>query len=645
MCGIAGFLRANGQRLPQDRAVLEAMAQTIRHRGPDGQGVWSEGGVGLAHRRLSIIDLSEAANQPMLTPDGRYAICYNGEIYNYRELRADLERLGDTFRTQSDTEVLLYALRRWGADALTRLNGMFAFAFWDAERRTLMLARDRVGEKPLVYATSGGALVFGSEIKAICAWPGFERRPDFRAISHFLAFQYVPSPMTAFDGVLKLPPGSYVIAREGSVSEPKRYWRPAAPRERKVASSRDLAAEARELLRQGVKRRLVSDVPVGAFLSGGIDSSMTTALMALENGAAIKTFSIGFDEPQYDERNFARMIAQRYGTDHHEEVVREDAADILPELVWHYGEPFADSSALPTFFLSRLARRHVIVALSGDGGDEFFMGYGRYKTCLDMEWIGGVPRAVRKAAGFIANAMPEDLAKRRYFRGARRLLKLASDMPASRYEFTVMSFQDTDKKSAYGERLTPYLQESSVRLLDSYFEASPTLPSGAAYADIHTYLPDDILVKVDIAAMAHGLETRPPFLDPDLMDWACAVPPSLKIQGGVLKKILKDAAADLLPEQVIYRPKMGFGVPIDQWFKRKFETLARDKLLSPQALSRGLFRPGYAQGILDDHASGRQLHHTRLWALLMLEMWFETWIDSAAPAAKAPQTRTLAAAF
>lgn len=643
MCGIAGFLRPTGASRPDDSAILQAMAQTIRHRGPDGQGVWAERGAGFAHRRLSIIDLSESANQPMVSADGKHALCYNGEIYNFRDVRDELQRLGETFRTQSDTEVLLYALRRWGADALKRLNGMFAFAFWDSERRTMMLARDRIGEKPLVYASVGGTLIFGSEIKALCAFPGFERRPDLRAISHYLAFQYVPAPMTAFAGVRKLPPGSYLIARPGEIGEPKSYWRLPPPRERKIADKRDLAAEARELLRQGVKRRLVSDVPVGAFLSGGIDSSMTTALMAQESSGPIKAFSIGFDEPQYDERAFARLVAQRYGVEHHEEVVREDAADILPQLVWHYGEPFADSSALPTYFLSRLARRHVTVALSGDGGDEFFMGYGRYKTCLDMQWIGGVPRALRRAAGYVAQTMPESLAQRRYFRGARRLLKLASDMPASQYEFTIMSFQDTDKRDAFGEALRPHLAESSVRLLDSYFDAAPSLPSGAAWADIHTYLPDDILVKVDIAAMAHGLETRPPFLDPDLMEWAAALPPSVKTEGGVLKKILKDAAEGLLPTEVIHRPKMGFGVPIDVWFKRKFEKTARDALLSKRALSRGLFRPGYVEQIVDDHVSGRTLHHTRIWAMLMLELWFETWIDDAPSLARVPELGEAAA--
>jgi asparagine synthase (glutamine-hydrolysing) len=605
--------------------------------------VWAENGVGFGHRRLSVIDLSEAANQPMLTPDGRHAICFNGEIYNYLDLKRELERAGDTFRTQCDTEALLYALRRWGPDALSRVNGMFAFAFWDREARTLMLARDRIGEKPLAYAVVGGDLVFGSEIKAICAFPGFERRADLAAISHYLAFQYVPAPMTAFAGVKKLPPASYLIARPGAVGEPVTYWRLPPPRARRIGSERDLAAEARDLLRQGVRRRLVADVPVGAFLSGGIDSSMTTALMAQEAGGRIKAFSIGFDEPRYDERAFARLVAQRYGVEHHEEVVREDAASILPTLVWHYGEPFADSSALPTYFLSRLARRHVTVALSGDGGDEFFMGYGRYKTCMDMEWIGGVPRPLRRAAGRIADAMPEGLARRRYFRGARRLLKLASDDPASRYEFTIMSFQDSDKREAYGEALAPYLGASSVRLLDPYFDAAPDLPSGAAWADIHTYLPDDILVKVDIAAMAHGLETRPPFLDPDLMEWAAALPPDVKTRDGALKRILKDAARGLLPDEVIDRPKMGFGVPLDIWFQRQFEGLARDALLSDSARARGLFKPDYVERVLSDHASGRQLHHTRIWTLLMLELWFQTWIDGA-PAAIGGDSELLVAA-
>lgn len=628
MCGIAGFMRGEGQNAPGDHQLLHRMASAIAHRGPDGEGVWVGDGVGFAHRRLSVIDLSDAASQPMSTADGRHAITYNGEIYNYMEVRRALEALGETFVTNSDTEALLLGLRRWGVAALDRCNGMFAFAFWDKERRRLLLARDRIGKKPLYYAFVGGDFVFGSEIKALCLWPHLRRAPNYQAISHYLGLQYVPGPQTAFEGVFKLPPGHVLEIAPGRRAEPRRYWALPPPTDRPVDPKRDLPAEARDLLAQAVRRRLVADVPVGAFLSGGIDSSTTTALMALERkGSPIKTFSIGFEESDYDERRFARMVAQRYGADHHEEMVKEDAADLLPKLVWHYNEPFADSSAVPMFYLSRLARRHVTVALSGDGGDEFFLGYGRYAACMDYEWIGGIPKFVRRAAGLVAAKMPSFLARRRYFSGARRLLQLASDSAAARYEPTIAYFHDADKKDAYGATLAPYLEKSALRLLDSYFEESPNFLAGAAWTDIHTYLPDDIFVKVDVATMAYGLEARAPFVDKELMEWAAAIPSGAKVVNRELKYILKKAAEPLLPHDVIYRPKMGFGVPIDHWFRRNFATLARDTLMSKKALSRGLLRSDYIDRVLKEHASGERMHQTRLWAMLMLEMWFDMWID------------------
>lgn len=649
MCGIAGFLRATSVNEPVDPGILRAMAAAIRHRGPDDEDVWHAGGVGFAHRRLAVIDPAPHGRQPMLRGDGRWAITFNGEIYNYKELRRELEAEGERFQTQSDTEVLLAALIRWGVQALNRLNGMYAFAFWDSRDKRLLLARDRIGKKPLYYAKVGGTLVFGSEIKAVLAWPDLERRPNLEAIHHYLALQYVPSPFTAFEGIERLPPGSFVEISPGEAPVAKRYWHLPVPVETNPATKFDIAAlaeEARELLETSVRRRMVADVPVGAFLSGGVDSSAITAMMALQSSRPVKTFSIGFDHADYDERKYARMVAERYGTDHYEEVVDADASEILPDLVWHYGEPFADSSALPTFYVSRLARQHVTVALSGDGGDEFFLGYQRYGACANMAWIDNVPGFARGVAKWTANAIPTAVAGRRYIRGARRLLQYVSSTGLQRYEPMMMYFQQDDRRAAYGELLQPYAAVSSLNILEPYFQASSDMAVGAAWADIHTYLPDDLLVKVDVASMAFGLECRAPFLDVELMEWASRVPAAAKMPGGSLKGLLKKAVEPLLPAEIINRPKLGFGAPIEPWLKRDLFELAEEVLTDSRTENRNLFRPGYAATLLREHRDGIRLNHTRIWAMLILEFWFRTWIDppvspTAAPSKQNQELRNL----
>jgi asparagine synthase (glutamine-hydrolysing) len=624
MCGLVGFLRAKGPARDGDVGLLRAMAGQVAHRGPDDEGVWTGDGVGLGHRRLSVIDTSSGGHQPMTR--GRWTLVLNGEIYNYLDLRAELEASGRTFTTRSDTEVLLVALTVWGVGAIKRLNGMFAFALWDEERRELLLARDRIGKKPLYYAKVGADLVFGSEIKAVLQWPGLERVPDLRAIHHYLSMQYVPSPFTAFKGVHSLSPGHLAVCRPGEAVVPARYWDIPSPSTLHRRDG-DLSGELRELLARAVKRRLVADVPVGSFLSGGVDSSSVTALMAREAGGRIKTFSIGFADAAFDERKYARMVADRYATDHHEEVIDEDATAILPDIVWHYGQPFADPSAIPTYYLSRLARRHVTVALSGDGGDEFFLGYDRYEACRRLAWADNLPVSVRGLLGLGAAAIPSPLSDVKYFRTAKRLLRQWSSTRGRRYEPTIMYFLGADKESAYGDLMRPNLADDSMSLLAPWLEAGPTLVEGAAYADQHSYLPDDILVKVDVASMAFGLEVRAPLLDVELMEWAAALPAAIKAPNGRLKGLLKDAVAPLLPPEIIDRPKMGFGVPIEEWLRFGFGTYAREVLTSTEAKKRGLFRPEYTRQLLDEHTSGRRLHHNRIWAMLMLELWFVMWID------------------
>jgi asparagine synthase (glutamine-hydrolysing) len=390
------------------------------------------------------------------------------------------------------------------------------------------------------------------------------------------------------------------------------------------------------LLDESVRLRMVSDVPVGAFLSGGVDSSAVVAMMARHSPGRVKTFCIGFDEAGYDERQYARMVAERYDTEHHEMVVRPRALDVLPRIVWHYNEPFADPSAVPTYYVSEIARRHVTVALNGDGGDESFLGYSRYKTCLQSEWISRIPRPLRRLAASTADAIPPGWERHAVPRIARRWLRHIDPQDAARYAPSIAYYFEQDKLAGYGEGLRPFLADSTLNLLQPYFEQSPSFVGGAAWADIHTYLPDDLLVKVDVASMAHGLEARSPLLDHRLMEWAARIPVAQKLKGGETKQILKKALEPHLPHDVLYRPKMGFGVPIDAWFRTDIKEFAYDTLLGNAARQRGLLDIAHVHQMLDEHCAGTRLHHTRLWGLLMLELWFQMWIDPAEPPMQAP---------
>jgi asparagine synthase (glutamine-hydrolysing) len=605
------------------------MMSTLHHRGPDDQGIWLGSGIGLAHTRLSIIDLTVAGHQPMALPDQSLYITFNGEIYNFLELRSELEKEGAQFRSHSDTEVILHGYRRWGTQVFSKLRGMFALALWDDRARELVLARDRIGKKPLFFAWHDDVLLFGSEIKALLAWPGFPRVADLGAIHHYLTLQYIPGPMSAFRGIHKLPQATYMTINQEGRASTREYWSLPSPSSARTRNTDDLKAELLGLLDESVRLRMISDVPLGAFLSGGVDSSAVVAMMARAAGKRVKTFCIGFEEEQFDERRFARLVADRYETDHHELVVRPEATSVLPTLVWHYGEPYADPSALPTYYVSEIARRFVTVALNGDGGDENFLGYTRYEQCLAMEWVRRVPHAVRLAASTAAAVLPSALDRSRIVRGVRWRLSRLGALDSRRYAPSIVYFFDQDKAAGYADRMSGYLRQSSLDLLEPWFKQAPSFVSGAAWADIHTYLPDDLLVKVDIASMAHALEARSPFLDHHVMEWAAEIPASQKMLGGQTKGLLKSAMEPHLPDEVLYRPKMGFGVPIERWLQSELKQFAFDTLLSRQATERGLFRPSYVRQLLDEHCSGVRLHQTRLWALLMLELWFQMWIDPA----------------
>jgi asparagine synthase (glutamine-hydrolysing) len=642
MCGIAGIF-ATKAAVPVDMlATIGRMVQIIDHRGPDDQGVWVGPGIALGHARLSILDLTAAGHQPMPNGDGSIQIVFNGEIYNFVELRAELSERGYFFKSRTDTEVILNGYHCWGEQVFRRLRGMFAIALWDRRSEKLVLARDRVGKKPLFYAWHGDLLLFGSEVKAILAWPGFIREPEYEGIHHYLSLQYVPTPWSAFKGVKKFPSASYMsVTREGRTTTQK-YWALPAPLQARHRPLPELKEELLALLDEAVRLRMIADVPLGAFLSGGVDSSAIVAMMARHSSGRVKTFCIGFDEASYDERAYARMVAERYDTDHHVMVVRPKAAAVLPLLTWHYNEPFADPSAIPTYYVAQMARQHVTVVLNGDGGDESFLGYSRYSQCMETEWINSLPLSLRQLASRIVQSIPPDVDRYRVLRVARRWLSYVSEKPSRRYAPSMAYFYDHDKVAGYDFHMRSFLADSSLDLLEPYFRESKSYVGGAAWADIHTYLPDDLLVKVDIASMAHGLEARSPLLDHKLMEWAARIPSAQKMESRVTKSILKSALEPFLPNDILYRPKMGFGVPIDEWLKGELKEFAYDTLLSTQARQRGIITPAYVTSMLDEHCGGIRLHHTRLWALLMLELWFQMWIDPAEVPLSPPTTASLA---
>jgi asparagine synthase (glutamine-hydrolysing) len=624
MCGIAGRLNFRSGA-PVDPAVLRGMGDLLAHRGPDGEGLWHAGTVGLVHRRLAVIDLSDGARQPMTGEDPRVWAVLNGELYNFRELRTALEARGHRFRTRSDTEVLLAAYAAHGVDCLSRLRGMFAFALWDGGRRRLLLARDRPGKKPCYYRLDRDGIAFASEPKAFLAEPAFEATPALGALSDYLTYHYVPAPGSAFAGLQRVPPAHYLLVEDGQVRL-ERYWQlrylPKRPQ-----SEADAAAELLARLREAVRCRLVADVPVGAFLSGGIDSSTVVALMAEAGPAPVRTFSVGFEERSHDELPFARLVARRHGTEHHEFVLRPDAVDILPRLIWHYNEPYADSSAIATFHLAEQTRRHVTVALNGDGGDENLAGYRRHLAGRFADQYAGLARPVQRPLAALVDALPGSGRSADY---ARRFVAGLGAPPAERYARWASHLEPALKQELTTEefRRAAGARDSLEHLADRYRQA-PGLDvvDAALAADVETYLPDDLLVKVDIATMTHGLEGRSPFLDHELMEYCASLPSDLKLRGRTPKYLLRRAVRGLLPADVIERPKQGFSVPIDRWFRQELQTMVHDVLLDARTLQRGYFREAVVRRLLDEHRRGVRGWHAELWSLLVLELWHRMFVD------------------
>ena len=604
------------------------MCRLLVHRGPDEQGEFTDGPLGFGHRRLSVIDLTAAAGQPMTSEDGQVCITFNGEIYNFRELRNVLEGRGHEFRSKSDTEVILAAYREYGMKCVDHLRGMFVFAIWDKPHRKLFLARDRVGKKPLHYWLDKDGIAFASEPKAFLADPGFTPSTSLEAISHYLTYQYVPSPWSAFHGIKKLQPG-HVLVVENDQVRTERYWKLSYDQTYQ-GSLEEASHELLHKLLEATRCRLISDVPLGAFLSGGIDSSVIVGLMAQLGSSPLKTFSIGFEQETYNELPFARAVAKRFGTDHQEFVVKPKPAEIFPQLTWHYNEPFADSSAIPSMYLAEMTKQHVTVALNGDGGDENLAGYDRYWASVLSHRYDRLPTFLRRWIEKAAWYLPEAKESKTLTSRMKRFASGLSYSPYQRYILWMTHFDHQLKNDiCTKEFLKESGEQDSTKLLVHAFKQSNAqdLLHKTLDVDVHSYLPDDLLVKVDVATMAYGLEARSPFLDQEVMEFCARLPPSMKLQGSVKKFVLKKAAKDLLPPEILNRPKMGFGVPIDHWLRNELREIAHDILLSPRATQRGYFKTAVVERLLNEHVKKKRAWHFQLWNLLMLELWFRMFID------------------
>jgi asparagine synthase (glutamine-hydrolysing) len=626
MCGIAGIVATE-----DSRQAVNRMIEALKHRGPDDWGVWSDHDCTLGHRRLAILDLSQAGRNPLGNQNGKIQITFNGEIYNFQALRRQLEGLGYHFRTRTDTEVIVNAYEAWGVDCLRRLRGMFAFAIWDAERRRLFLARDRVGKKPLFYGQFGKRFLFASELQGLLADPAVPRQVDAAAIDAYLSWGYIAAPHTAYKNIFKLPPAHYLtldVKESGFAIDVARYWSlEYAP---KLELGEAEAVEAlREKLTEAVRLRMISDVPLGAFLSGGIDSSIIVGLMAKLSSRPVKTFSIGFEEAAYNETGHARRIAELWQTEHQEFTVKADALAILPTLVRHYGEPYADSSAIPTFYVSQMTRRSVTVALNGDGGDESFAGYERYLGNRLAERASRFP-GFALSAGTLNRVLPDSVNPKNRLRQAKRFLAVASQPMAARYGQWVGFLSETDKQQLYAADFQARRNGSRPQdWLAQLFEKVHGLdPVDAAMAvDVQSYLPFDLLVKVDITSMANSLEARSPFLDHEVMEFAARLPVDLKLRGRQAKYLLRRAFPEMLPAENVERRKMGFAVPVGEWFRSSLRELLQEALLSGQATGRGYFQPQAIARLVGEHLQRRADHSAKLWNLLMLELWHREFTD------------------
>ena len=622
MCGIVGIFDTQGTR-EIDRAALGRMNERQFHRGPDEGELYTETALGMGHRRLSVIDVA-TGQQPLFNADRSVVIVYNGEVYNYRELMAELIALGYVFHTKSDTEVVLHAYQAWGSDCLRRLRGMFAFALWDRNAQTLFLARDHVGVKPMFYSLlPNGFFVFGSELKSIMTFPELSRELNAQAVEDYFAYGYVPDPKTIFHNAYKLSPGHCITLKVGDrVVQPQRYWdipfQPGAAR-----SEADIEQELIARLRDAVQSQMVSEVPLGAFLSGGVDSSAVVAMMAQHNLQAVNTCSIGFDDPNYDESAFASQVAQRYQTTHHAQIVSKDDYGLIDTLAGLYDEPFADNSAIPTYRVCQLARQRVTVALSGDGGDESFAGYRRYRYAMAEQGVRArLPLGLRKPVfGTLGKLYPKADWAPRMFRAKTTFEALARDL-VDGYFHGVAIMPDRVRDELFSDKFRTDLQGyRAIEVMREHAAGAPTDEplSMIQYLDFKTWLPGDILTKVDRASMAHSLEVRVPLLDHTFVEWASSLPPALKLNGSEGKYIFKKALEPHLPDAILYRAKKGFSTPVAQWLRGPLRETVRQAVLSPTLLDTGMFNERYLRHMLDQHESGAKDYSAALWSVLMFE--------------------------
>jgi asparagine synthase (glutamine-hydrolysing) len=625
MCGIAGRFNFTPSD-PIDRDRLIAMTNTLTHRGPDADGFYIGPGIGLGHRRLSIIDLS-TGDQPVANEDQTVRVVFNGEIYNFAELRADLAQHGHRFRTESDTEVIVHAYEQWGDRAVERFRGMFAYALWDEPRRRLVLVRDRIGVKPVYYAATRTGLVFGSEIKALLADPDVPRDWSAEAVDAYLALQYIPTPATIYQSVLKLPAAHYLVAENGRVSI-RRYWDLTFSGDGDPAREQEYLDQLDALVTEAVRLRLVSDVPLGAFLSGGIDSSVVVGAMAQTSTGPVITTSVGFDEQAFNELEHARTVAKQFSTIQHEHIVRPEIVDLLPKLVWHLDEPFADHSAVPTYYVSKAAREHVTVALSGDGGDELWAGYARHRV---ERWESAARRVVRttggKLIGRAADLLPLGM------KGARSLRHLAlapAEACARKHAYGL--FETGARSAIYSADFAAEVRDSDP--FAAFRIAYDSCPSRdpldcALYVDVKTYLVDDIMTKVDKMSMAVSLESREPLLDHKLLEFAAKIPRALKLKHGRSKYLLRRLLERRLPRTIVDRPKHGFEAPTGEWLRGPLAAMVSDLLLDGRLRGRGVFNANEIGRLWREHREGTHDHRHRLWSLVMLELWFRQFIDDA----------------
>ncbi len=649
MCGICGEIDFNRGVTVEP---IRRMCEVLTYRGPDDQGmVFIKGNqylevkdssefipdenafeVALGHRRLSIIDLSIDAHQPMCNENGKIWIVFNGEIYNFQEIRNGLEKKGHRFKSRSDTEVILHAYEESGVECLNHLRGMFGFAIWDSNLQRLFIARDRLGKKPLVYFCHNGHFAFASEIKALLQVPEIERKVSANAIHHYLTYQYVPSPDTIFEGIKKLRPAHYLLYDRNGNIRIERYWElKFNPNHQTYTDAQELRDRIQTELEESVKLRLISDVPLGAFLSGGVDSSLIVGIMAKFSEKPVKTFSIGFEEKDFDELSYARLVSNHFATEHHEFVVKPDAIEILPKLVWHYNEPFADSSTIPTYYVAKMTKDYVKVVLTGDAGDENFAGYHRYLRSKWVALFSKIPERMRR------DILPPFLRmvagvhwKEKKFNRLANYIESISPNQARNYAEQVKIFNAREKWDLYSpEFIQATRGTDSVEYLLSKYEEAETdnLIEQLLYLDINTYLPEDLLVKMDIATMANSLEARVPFLDHQFMEFVAGIPPQLKLKGSKTKFILKTAFKDFLPNAIFKRRKMGFGVPVSRWFRNELKDYVYEILLDPRTLNRRYFRREGIERLLNDHMAARYDHSSKIWALLFLEIWFRVFID------------------